>query len=199
MRTRLALLLIVLLAFALRLNQLEGQSMWSDEGLSLYRARQPLPTVLANTTEVDGVVTQDTNPPLYFLMLHGWRAVVGEGIFVLRFVGVAAALLAVPLIYLLGRLLFTPQAGLAAALFLALSPFHIWQTQVLRNYGLLITLNLLSVYGLFRFMLSAEPRRWRWLLLWLVAGLAGSEQGEVVAHRGAEQLDVLGDHRHPCP
>lgn len=170
---RLVLLFILLLAFALRLHQLEGQSMWSDEGLSLYRARQPLTTVLASTIEVDGIVTQDTNPPLYFLMLHGWRSLVGEGIFLLRFAGVAAAMLAIPLIYLLGRLFLTPQAGLAAAFFLALSPFHVWQSQVLRNYGLLITLNLFSVYGLFRFMWSDHPRRWQWLLLWLVAGLAG--------------------------
>jgi 4-amino-4-deoxy-L-arabinose transferase-like glycosyltransferase len=167
------LLIILLLAFGLRLHQLEGQSMWSDEGLSLYRARQPLSTVLASTIEVDGIVTQDTNPPLYFLMLHGWRSLVGEGIFVLRFAGVASALLAIPLIYLVGRLFFSPYAGLAAALFLAFSPFHVWQSQVLRNYGLLITLNLLSVYGLFRFMWESDARRWRWLLLWLIAGLAG--------------------------
>ena len=39
MRRHLPLLLLLMLAFALRLYDLDGQSMWSDEGLSLYRAR----------------------------------------------------------------------------------------------------------------------------------------------------------------
>ena len=79
------LLLIILLGFALRAYNLEGQSMWSDEGLSLYRAQQPLAQVLGSVITVDGVDTQDTNPPLYFLLLHGWRALVGERLFLLRF------------------------------------------------------------------------------------------------------------------
>ena len=37
-----------------------------------------------------------------------------------------------------------------AALLLAFSPFHVWQSQVLRNYGLLVSLNLLAVYGAWR-------------------------------------------------
>jgi mannosyltransferase len=169
--TRRLLLLILLLAFGLRLLDLEGQSMWSDEGLTLYRARQALPALFANQIVVDGVPTTDTNPPFYFLLLHGWRTLVGESVFVLRFAGVLLATLAIPLLYAMGRLLGGRRAGMAAALLLALSPFHIWQTQVLRNYGLLVTLNLLSLYGLARFLYGRQ--QWRWLLLWLLASLLG--------------------------
>ncbi len=174
-RIGLALILIFLLAFGLRLYDLEGQSMWSDEGLSLYRAQQPLAVVLANTITVDGVVTTDTNPPFYFLLLHGWRALLGESVFLLRYVGVLVALLSIPLIYGLGRTLYSAQVGILAALFLAVSPFHVWQTQVLRNYGLLITINLLSVYGLARyaFASAAEVGRPKWAALWMVAGVLG--------------------------
>jgi len=172
----LALLLILLLAFGLRLYDLEGQSFWTDEGLSLYRARQSLAGVLANEIVVDGVVTHDTNPALYFLLLNGWRRLAGETVFALRFLGVVLALPAVATIYFLGRTAFGRAAGLAAALLLALSPFHVWQTQVLRNYGFLLTLNLLSVSALWRF-LSLSPatghKRWPWLALWAGAGLAG--------------------------
>ncbi len=169
---QLALIGIVLLAFGLRLYDLEGQSMWSDEGLSIYRAALSLPDILANVITVDGIDTQDTNPPLYFLMLHLFRLLAGETIFALRFIGVALATLAVPLLYVLGSSSFGRRVGLLAALLMAISPFHIWQSQVLRNYGILLTLNLFSVYGLLRFAL-AKPGdgRGKWLLLWLGAGL----------------------------
>jgi mannosyltransferase len=172
-RRHLPLLAIFLLAFALRIYNLEGQSMWSDEGLSLYRLRQPVPELLQNIIVVDGVATRDTNPPLYFLLLHGWRALAGETVFALRYGGALLALLAVPFIYRLGAAWGPRAAGLAAASLLAVSPFHVWQSQVLRNYGLLITLNLLAVYALFRFAQDkARPRRW--LLLWGAAALLGS-------------------------
>ena len=157
--SQVVLLALVLLGFGLRLYRLDGQSMWSDEGLSLYRARQPLDKLLSNIITVDGIDTVDTNPPLYFLLLHYWRGVAGESVFGLRLLGALAGTMAVPLMYVLGKRAYGRLAGLAAALLLSISPFHVWQSQVLRNYGLLVTLNLMSVYGLFRFALEAWPER----------------------------------------
>lgn len=135
--------LILLLSFALRVHLLDGQSMWSDEGLSLYRARQDTAGVLRNMITVDGIDTRDTNPPLYFLLLHGWRALAGESVFVLRYVGVAVSVMGVALMLLWGQLIAGRRVTLLAGFFLTLSPFHVWETQVLRNYPLLIALNLL--------------------------------------------------------
>lgn len=146
--------------------------MWSDEGLSLYRANLSLAEVLANTITVDDFVTRDTNPPFYFLLLNLWRRVVGETVFALRFSGVVVGILAVPLLYVWAKRIDGYGVGLLAAFLMAISPFHVWQSQVLRNYGLLLTLNLLSVYGLFRFALSAQ-KQGRWLVLWAAAGLLG--------------------------
>jgi len=169
-----AAVLILLLGFALRVHLLDGQSMWSDEGLSLYRARQDTAGVLRNVITVDGIDTRDTNPPLYFLLLHTWQAVAGESVFALRYVGVAAGVAAVALMLPWGRLIAGRRVGLLAGFFLAFSPFHVWETQVLRNYPLLIALNLLSVYALCRFILRPDdPRRRRWLAVWLVASLLG--------------------------
>lgn len=174
-RLLLGLVVICLLAFALRLYELEGQSLWSDEGLSLYRAQQPAAEVFANTITVDGVRTVDTNPPFYFLLLRGWYVLFGEHVFLLRTMGVLAGTLSIPLLYVLGRALFSWRVGVLAALFLAVSPFHVWQTQVLRNYALLITINLFSVYGVARYILarSGSRKRWSWAALWLGAGLLG--------------------------
>jgi uncharacterized membrane protein len=108
------------------------------------------------------------------LLLHLWRELGGESVFALRFLGVVIAVLNVPLLYQLGRVSFGKRVGLAAAFFLAISPFHVWQSQEMRNYSLLLFFNLLSVVGLFQFALaSGRRRRPRWLLLWALAGLAG--------------------------
>ena len=80
----------------------------------------------------------------------------------------------VALMLLWGQLIAGRRVSLLAGFFLALSPFHVWETQVLRNYPLLIALNLLSVYGLCRFILRPnDAHRRRWLIVWLAAGLLG--------------------------
>ena len=174
------LLLLMLLALALRVHDLEVQSLWSDEGLSLYRSGLGLGELLSNIITVDGVDTTDTNPPFYFLLLHLWRSLAGDSVFAMRYLGVLAGLLSVPLIYILGKRAFGDAAGLGAALLITLSPFHVWQCQEMRNYSLLLFLNLLSVYALFRlFPLSraievdgSEERR-LWLAVWALSGLLG--------------------------
>ncbi len=170
--TPLLLVLICLLGFGLRVYQLEGQSLWNDEGLSVYRAKQSTAIILANTITIDGVDTTDTNPPLYFLTLHFWSMLAGEGVFGLRFLGALLGLLNIPLMFRLGKYLHSTAVGLVAAFLLAISPFHIWQTQEMRNYTLLLLFNLLSVYALFRFVFD-DNRKWRWLILWGITAVAG--------------------------
>jgi hypothetical protein len=169
------LLLFLLLAFGLRLYQLDGQSFWSDEGLSLYRAQQATSDVWRNLITIDDIDTRDTNPPFYFLLLHLWRQATGDSMLTLRYLGVLLALPSVPLIYLMGKQIASVRVGLLAGLLLAISPFHVWQSQVLRNYGLLITLNLFCVYALWRLINNwqSKSRYWPWLLLWLGSVLAG--------------------------
>ena len=170
-----ALLLILLIGFATRIYDLDRQSMWSDEGLSYYRASLPPGDILQNTITIDGVVTRDTNPPFYFLLLNLWRQFAGESVSSLRLAGALAGWLAVPLMFVLGAAAYDEKVGLAAALLMAISPFDVWQSQVLRNYGLLVTLNLFAVYGLMRFVFSASKDKgnWRWLALWGAASLLG--------------------------
>jgi len=174
---RLALLVgLLLLGFGLRLHQLDGQSMWSDEGLSLYRARQPVADLLAGTIVIDGQTSQDTNPPLYFLLLSGLRALAGESVFALRYLGVVTAVLSFPLLYKLGKRLASWQMGLGALLWLVISPLHVWQTQEMRNYTLLLFWNLASVYTLSQIVLPSHAQTNRalakWGILWAVAALA---------------------------
>jgi 4-amino-4-deoxy-L-arabinose transferase-like glycosyltransferase len=174
---------LTLLACAVRVYRLDAQSLWSDEGLSLYRSRLALAENLTNVIVVPpGVPTQDTNPPLYFVSLSGLRSVAGESEYALRFLSVMAGVILVPLLYATGRRLFTAQAGMMAAALGALSPFLVWYSQEARMYTLVAALSLASVYVLLRALAPWLPLSGlekasgrdgsRWWLAWVVVTVA---------------------------
>jgi mannosyltransferase len=170
--TRWALVLLIAVSFAVRLYDLGAKSLWSDEGLTLRRAEQPLPLVFKNLnlipldpnyydgSEEEGnvVPTSDLHPPLYFLMMHFWIRLAGRSEFALRFPSVVAATLALPLLYALARRLLSEEAGLWAALLGAFSPFYLWYAQEARMYTWVVVLSLASVYTLLP-LLTGKPRR----------------------------------------
>lgn len=160
---------LTLLAFGLRVYWLDGPSMWSDEGLSLYRSGLTLREILANTIVVGDVVTRDTTPPTYFLLLAAWRSIVGDSIYALRFLSAAFGVLAVPLMFALGRRLFSPLVGALAALLVAVSPFHIFYAQELRNYSLFVALSLVSVWLTWRLRGASRRKRVHLSVGWLIA------------------------------
>jgi 4-amino-4-deoxy-L-arabinose transferase-like glycosyltransferase len=173
LRIQWALVALLLIAFGLRVYHLDAQSLWSDEGLSLYRARLTLGENLSNIIVVPpDVPTRDTNPPLYFIALSGLRAIAGEGEYALRFLSVMLGVLTVPLLYVTGRRLFSPLAGMLAAALGAFSPFFIWYAQEARMYAALVVLSLASVYTLLRAIEPTAPHAWRRWSLWMLVTAA---------------------------
>jgi hypothetical protein len=73
--------------------------------------------------------------------------------------------LTVPLLYVTGRRLFSPMAGLLAATLGAFSPFLVWYSQEARMYTSLVVWSLASVYTLLR---AIEPTTSHALRRWLV-------------------------------
>lgn len=130
-REKIFLLATCGLAFGLRLFQLNAQSMWFDESISALIAVRPF---------WDGIVTMLEeglhHTPLYYLLLRPFAAW-GFNEFLLRFVSVLFGVLLVPLAAHLGPALGHKQAGLAAALLVAVNPFHTWYSQEARPYALL--------------------------------------------------------------
>ncbi len=130
---RIALLGIVLAAFALRVYHLDAMSFWSDEGISVLRARFDIPALLANLPA--------EHVPLYFAGLHYWMGVAGEGDFAVRFFSLVFSVLAVPLVYKVARASVGPGvAAWLAALFVAVNPLQVWYAQEARMYALLVAL-----------------------------------------------------------
>lgn len=132
------LIIILLLAFALRVYRLEAQSAWHDETYCVLVAEQPLDQVVS-------AQTQDIHPPLYFVLLHFWLPLAGRTDFAVRFLsGVFGVFLVVGL-YRAGAAFFDRRVGLVAALLGAVAPFYVAYSQEIRMYALATLLALASM------------------------------------------------------
>jgi mannosyltransferase len=154
---RIWLILIIILATVLRLFHLGYQSLWFDEARSFTRASMSLPETLRQTLIA-------VHPPLYSFTLHFWLKV-GHSETLLRFPSVAFGVLALPLIYQLGRLCMGRRTGLMAALLLALNPFHVWYAQETRMYSMLMLLTLSAAYFFLRVVRDNSRRSWNGLVV----------------------------------
>lgn len=152
---RIAILAVILAAFALRSHHLDAQSFWSDEGISLSRARLPIGDMLA------GMPTEHT--PGYFVALHGWISLSGEHDFGLRFFSLLPSVLAVALtarlVMDLGRAFGAQQRAtiaLFAALLMATNQFQLWYAQETRMYTWLLAAGMSATWLLWRMLFDVD-------------------------------------------
>jgi uncharacterized membrane protein len=138
-RIRLAMLLLVLVAFALRVHRLDYQALRGDEAFALLFAQQPLKEMLPS------LATTEPHPPLYYATLHLWTSLLGQGEFAARFLSVLVSILMIPMIYRFGSALCGAKVGWLAALLGSINPFLIWHGQDVRMYSMLACLGLGSV------------------------------------------------------
>ncbi len=134
--SRLWLLLILLLALALRLYQIGAIALRADEAANLYLAAQePADIVLP-------FVKEDPHLPLYHLVLHYWMLLAGQSELAVRFPTVLAGVLVVALTVALARSVFPKRRGivLLAALFAACNPYLVWDAQDAYMYSFLTAL-----------------------------------------------------------
>jgi hypothetical protein len=120
---------------ATRIIDIDGPSLWTDEGFSTYTF----------TVDLFDAVKHDRHPPFYFYSLHGWEALTGDSVFALRFWSFLPGMLSVAFIYQIGRELARRRPGidragllgvpLLAALLMALSDGETYLAQELRMYA----------------------------------------------------------------
>ncbi|MCA9974024.1 MAG: glycosyltransferase family 39 protein [Anaerolineales bacterium] len=144
---------ITLIGGGLRLLLLGTKGLWLDETFSVWLANQPVGDML------HWVVQIDQHPPLYYLLLHAWVALVGDTPYDVRLLSVLFGAGTIPVIYLIGKRLSGVLVGLAAAVFLALSPFNIYYAQEARMYTLLALNAAVAIYALVRLLTDARAAR----------------------------------------
>lgn len=121
---------ILLLGMGLRFYRLEAQSLWYDEGTSARLSEGPLRHILESAA-------QDIHPPLYYVLLHGWTALVGRSVFSLRAFSALAGVLLIAATGSLAARLFDRRAGRFAMFLMAIHPFAVYYAQEVRMYTLL--------------------------------------------------------------
>ncbi len=128
----LLLLIITLTALALRLYKIGEWSFWGDEMITVMRAlgrsgMEPLPRLSVSLTaaafDMWGVSEWSARIP---------AAIIGA--------------LTIPVVYFGARRMFDPSAGMLAALFLAVSIWHIYWSQNARFYSTLLFFYTLALF-----------------------------------------------------
>ena len=142
---------VVLLAFALRVFRLGYQELRGDEALGRLFSLEPFAQIVRST-----IALREPHPVASYFVEKVWLGLAGQTEFAVRFASLWFGVLAVALLYRLGRRLGLgrPAATLGAAL-LAISPYAIWHSQDARMYSMSLALTTASVV----LMLEALARR----------------------------------------
>ncbi|MBG1270744.1 glycosyltransferase family 39 protein [Nostoc sp. WHI] len=152
-----------IIGLGLRLTNLTAKPPWTDEfstlvfslgntflavpldqAIALNILLQPLqPNPAASIGDViHNLVTQDTHPPLYFVLAYLWMKLFpSEGglvsLFAARSLPALIGAASIPCVYVLGRVAFrSPLVGHLAAAMMAVSPYGIFLAQEARHYSL---------------------------------------------------------------
>lgn len=143
--------LICLVYASLRFWNLTASCLWFDEIFSLHAAAHDWQNLFR-------FVAQDLiHPPLFYVLLKIWTAIVGDTLFSLRFFPVFFSILALAPFILFCRELKLSRAAVALALvFFAVNGSLIKYAQEIRMYSLLMFFALVSYWLFARFLNSGK-------------------------------------------
>lgn len=145
---------VIALAAGLRVATLTSKSLWFDETYSVLVASLPVGRLLAVTA------ANDAHPPLYYLMLHAWLGLFGDGEGAVRSLSVVISAPIVLLTWLFGRRLVGSAPALVAAAFVAVAPSQVAAGQEARMYGLLSLAALASWWTLWTAVAEGKQKAW---------------------------------------
>jgi len=174
-RIRVALIALILLAFALRVANLGAQELRGDEAFGYFFVQNGYSEIIEQTIALD-----EPHPVASYFVQKPWMAFAGESEFALRFVGVWFSVLTVALLARLGRRLqLAPAAILVACGLLAISPYAIWHAQDARMYSMSLALTLALVWLAIE---ALSRRRWQWIAAYVASTLLALHTHYFVAY-----------------
>ncbi|WP_237886906.1 glycosyltransferase family 39 protein [Pseudomonas sp. PGPR40] len=122
--------MVIAIALFARFHSITVPVIWYDEAYSLLLA-EGSPAFIWTTT------ARDVHPPLYYVLLHFWMVLFGNGVLAARSVSALADVGTLLLCIKLMSLVTTRRATWIAALLLALLPISVRYSQEVRMYTLL--------------------------------------------------------------
>jgi len=148
---RVVLFCILALGAGLRFYNLGAPSMWWDEALVPLINRFPMESIL------EWLRTTEMHPPLYYLLFKALMPEYASDA-TLRLLSALPGTACIYLLYRIGKDLFGPAAGLAAAGLLAVNPYAVWLSRIVRPYGLFLFFFLVSLLALIRWARTGSRR-----------------------------------------
>ncbi|MDO9383497.1 MAG: glycosyltransferase family 39 protein [Hyphomicrobiaceae bacterium] len=143
---------IALLALAVRVWNLHGQSITIDELFELDLATKSLPDIIQ---------AKDGFPPLYQLLLKGWIAVFGPA--TARELSIVFGLMILPPIWWIGKMIAGHSVAWTAVALTAISPLNVWYAQDGRANALFYLLAITSVAFFIKAMTTTPTASRHWL------------------------------------
>ena len=152
-----AFFFIIFSGIILRLLRL-NDSLWTDEFTSYKKAILPFSSMMKE-------LRNDFQSPLFEIFLHFLIPITGDSEPLLRILPLLFGILCIPMIFLLGKLLYNSSTGLFAAGIMAFSFQPIYYSQELRPYSLLIFLSLCVMYTALNVSKDLGSKKWATLYL----------------------------------
>jgi len=154
--------LLTCLGFALRIFRLGNQSFWVDEISSVTAAQGPLEGIFQRSALAANSL------PTFFLMLKPFVTAAGPDIEVrARLLSVIAGTLSVPVF--IGVVYFwrrQRKTALVAGALLAVNPLHLWYSQEVRGYAMML------LFGLCTLLCCALAREKKSVMWWVLYTLS---------------------------
>lgn len=140
-------------ATLLMLVAVDGPSLWTDEAATVSAATRPLPELLRMAGTIDAVHTT------YYLLVHGWVAVLGTSELALRSLSALAVGVAAAGTYVLGARLGGTRWAVAGAVTFVLLPRVTWMGVEARPYA---AVTAVAVWATVVLGTALDRRRRRW-------------------------------------
>ncbi len=164
--------IVIAIGSALVLPRLGAQSLWLDEGLTVW----PAVTATSVADLVTKVRALDTQPPASHVVLWALGSLPHTEFFY-RLPSFVAVELGIVMLYVTCRRLWGPAVALGVGASAQLSPYLCFYAAEARNYGLWFLCVTTSVYVALRWYEAARAgdgaRRWRWALVLAIVNALG--------------------------
>lgn len=161
---------ILLVAFGIRVLDVATRSLWFDEAVEFLSASVPFRLL------PEAVIAGNYQPPLNSYLLHLWIQISIEPIWV-RLLAIFISLFTIVGLMGWAKTLFGSRGALTAGILIALMPTEVYYAQDVGEYALLVCT---LTWALFFLHLAHESARWRYWILWALLSAAS-----VYSHYGA--------------
>lgn len=153
------IILLIILAGALRLYKLDFQTLDTDEISSIPISRQNLYTIIMRTVDSSKSDVPVTEPPLQYILMK-FSMLLFNSDFGARLPAAILGIIGIWAIFRTGMTMFNEKIGLMSAFLLSVSFYHILYSQFARAYSALVLFSLLSLYYLWRGIKEQKVAPW---------------------------------------